>query len=217
MTDWPKILRAISPRGEPDIIAGAALHMPAAIARADLSTPLRVAHFLAQLAHESDGFRTTREYASGAAYEGRKDLGNTQPGDGKRFRGRGLIQLTGRANYRLYGERLGLDLVAQPALAEAFPAALLVAAEYWRQRACNRPADLDDIRGVTKIINGGYNGIESRAEYLIRARRALANGVPVAPAPSTPTLPQSQPAPAAVPANGFWRRFVDAFTKNISV
>ena len=69
------------------------------IAQGGIDTPLRLCHFMAQLAHESAHFGVTREFASGAAYEGRTDLGNTQPGDGKRYRGRGLIQTTGRANY----------------------------------------------------------------------------------------------------------------------
>src|SRR5512134_1807593 len=70
----------------------------------DINTPLRIAHFLAQLGHESGDLRYSEELASGIAYEGRLDLGNTQPGDGMRFKGRGLIQLTGRANYTRYGQ-----------------------------------------------------------------------------------------------------------------
>src|SRR5262249_24913671 len=81
-----------------------------------IDSRLRVAHFLAQICHESDGFCTTVEYASGDAYEGRASLGNTKPGDGRRFKGRGLIQLTGRANYTQYGKLLDLDLVTNPDL-----------------------------------------------------------------------------------------------------
>jgi putative chitinase len=174
MTDWAKVLRAIAPKGKSSIISGLAAAMPRVIEIAALGTMRRQAHFLAQIAHESDGFRTTVEYASGAAYEGREDLGNTQPGDGKRFKGRGLIQLTGRANYAEFGVALGVDLVANPVMASRFPYAALTAALYWRKRALNAAADADDIRGVTKKINGGYNGLAARQAYLKAAKRALA-------------------------------------------
>lgn len=174
MTDWAKVLRAIAPKGKSLIISGLAQSMPAVIETAALRSVRRQAHFLAQLAHESDGFRTTVEYASGSAYEGRRDLGNTQPGDGVRFKGRGLIQLTGRANYAEFGKLLGVDLVADPALAAKFPYAALTAALYWKRRALNADADADDVRAVTRKINGGYNGLATRQAYLKAAKRALA-------------------------------------------
>jgi putative chitinase len=174
MTDWAKVLRAIAPKAKSSIVSGLAAAMPRVIEIAALGTLRRQAHFLAQLAHESDGFRTTVEYASGAAYEGRRDLGNTQPGDGKRFKGRGLIQLTGRANYAEFGDALGVDFIASPDMAARFPYAALTAALYWRKRALNAAADADDIRGVTKKINGGYNGLAARQAYLKAAKRALA-------------------------------------------
>lgn len=131
-----------------------------------ITTNQRRNMLLAQLAHESDGFRTTREYASGSAYEGRTDLGNTEPGDGRRFRGRGLIQLTGRHNYTVYGEKLGLDLVSDPIIVERMPLALEVSLVYWKDRNLNRYADEGDFREVTRRINGGYNGMASRTKYL---------------------------------------------------
>lgn len=132
----------------------------------EITTDRRRNMLLAQLAHESDGFRTTREYASGAAYEGRSDLGNTQAGDGKRFRGRGLIQLTGRHNYTVYGEKLGKDLVGDPLSVELMPLALEVSLAYWQSRGLNAYADANDFREVTRRINGGYNGMASRQKYL---------------------------------------------------
>jgi putative chitinase len=110
------------------------------------------------------------EYASGKAYEGRKDLGNTQPGDGKRYKGRGIFQLTGRANYKSYGDRLGLDLVATPELASDVMNAVKIACEYWTDKKLNDYADKDDVKMITKRINGGYNGLEDRERYLKRAK-----------------------------------------------
>jgi putative chitinase len=149
--------------------------MAACISRADLSNKLRLAHFIAQCAHESAGITTTTEFSSGAAYEGRKDLGNVQKGDGKRFKGRGLIQITGRANYAASSKALGVDLVTNPEVAAMFPDAALTAAEYWRSRSLNPSADRDDIRAVTLRVNGGYNGLASRQAYLDRAKHALSD------------------------------------------
>lgn len=137
------------------------------------ATPLRKAHFLAQIAHESAGFATLVEYASGKAYEGRKDLGNTQPGDGVRYKGRGVIQLTGRANYRALGDYLGINLEAQPDLAAMPYVAYQVAAHYWLDRNINADADRDDLEAVTRAINGGTNGFKSRAALLAKAKAAF--------------------------------------------
>lgn len=187
MTDWKRVLRAIAPKGKRWIINGVADAMPQMIETAQLNTKLRLAQFLAQCAKESDGFQTTKEYASGAAYEGRDrlpdgrvDLGNSQPGDGKRFKGRGIIQTTGRANYAAGGAALGVDLIATPQIAERFPYAALLAATYWRSKKINRAADRDDVRAVTKLVNGGYNGLAERIAYLKAAKRALAAPEPKA-------------------------------------
>jgi putative chitinase len=139
-----------------------------------INTRLRDAHFLAQTCEESDGFCTTEEYASGAAYEGRKDLGNTQKGDGRLFKGRGLLQLTGRGNYASYGPALGLDLVANPALAAEPVNSLLIACEFWKRRNLNSLADGDNLIAITQTINGGQNGIDMRRAYLTKAKASLA-------------------------------------------
>lgn len=180
MTDWTKVLRTIAPKGKSSIISGLAAAMPRVIEEAALGSPRRQAHFLAQIAHESDGFRTAVEYANGAAYEGREDLGNIHAGDGRRYKGRGLVQLTGRANYAEFGRELGVDLVGNPDLAAKFPYAALTAALYWRKRTINGYADADDLRAVTRKINGGYNGLAQRAAYLKAAKRALAAPAPEA-------------------------------------
>lgn len=179
MTDWKRVLKTICPRGKSSIIAGLAAEMPRCVEVAGLQTLQRQAHFLAQVAHESAGLRTTVEYASGAAYEGRRDLGNTHPGDGRRFRGRGLIQLTGRANYTDMSHKTGVDLVSDPEAAARFPIAAHSAAVFWRSRDLNADADADNLRAVTRKINGGYNGLAQRAAYLKAAKRALGVGVPV--------------------------------------
>ncbi|MBG8553076.1 glycoside hydrolase family 19 protein [Hymenobacter guriensis] len=146
------------------------------LARYKISTPLRVAHFLAQIGHESCGLDAVREYASGAAYEGRLDLGNVHPGDGVRFRGRGLIQITGRANYYALSRAFGVDFVADPVKLEQPLYAALSAGWYWNSRNLNELADGNFFRTITKRINGGTNGYADREARFLRAAKAL--GVP---------------------------------------
>lgn len=141
----------------------------------EIDSFLRVAHFLAQVTHECAGWRTTEEFASGDAYEGRKDLGNTQKGDGRRYKGRGLIQLTGRANYRRIGAKLILPIEDEPELAADPKVSLKIACEYWTGRNINVDADRDDLIAVTRKINGGTNGLEDRRDYLKRAKAVLAS------------------------------------------
>lgn len=141
--------------------------------RYGINTPLRKAHFLAQTAHESDGFNTNEEYASGADYEGRRDLGNTKSGDGVRFKGRGLIQVTGRSNYAECGQALGIDLINNPQRLADFDLACLSAGWYWDARNLNSYADDDDLIRITRIINGGLNGLDDREGYLIRAKQVF--------------------------------------------
>ncbi len=130
-----------------------------------INTPLREAMFLGQVAHESGGFKWIRELGGIAyfkRYEGRKDLGNTQAGDGYKYRGRGYIQLTGRFNYTKYGNQLHIDLVNNPELAVQPEIAATIAAEYWTINGLNSLADQNMIKTITKRINGGYNGLQDR-------------------------------------------------------
>lgn len=146
------------------------------LARYQMNTPLRIAHFLAQIAHESGCLRYTEEIASGDAYEGRKDLGNTQPGDGRLYKGRGLIQLTGRANYRQYGATCQRDFERRdaPGLVSTDPhLAVDVAGWFWSSRKLNELADADDLQTITRRINGGLNGFDQRAAFLLRAKWLL--------------------------------------------
>lgn len=138
-----------------------------------ITTSLRMAHYLAQVAHESAELKYTKELASGAEYEGRKDLGNTSRGDGVRYKGRGLIQLTGKANYKAYKEYCGFDVVAKPELLEQPLGATRSSMWYWQTHGLNALADKDDVKAVTRRINGGYNGLADREKYLTRAKKAL--------------------------------------------
>ncbi len=162
--------------------------LQATLAKYGLDAPLRAAHFLAQTCVESDGFCTTEEYASGKAYEGRADLGNTEAGDGPRFKGRGLIQLTGRTNYQRYGKILHLDLIGDPGQAADPPACLLIACEYWASDNLSTFADWDDVLTITYRINGGFNGLDQRRLYLAKAKAALALPAAAAPDPPQPPL-----------------------------
>lgn len=153
-----------------ELALAATVHFPA---YGIMDSEQRLAHFMAQLAHESGSFRYMEEIASGAAYEGRGDLGNTQPGDGKRFKGRGPLQLTGRANYRSFGRRIGIDLERHPEIAAIPSIGLHVALEYWKERNLNALADADDISGVTKRVNGGLNGFADRKAHLAKIKAWL--------------------------------------------
>ena len=160
-------------------------YIQAACDQFNIDTPARELCFLAQVGHESGGLYYTEELASGAAYEGKKSLGNTQPGDGIKFKGRGLIQITGRANYQSVGTALQLDLINNPTLlggknvSVCTPAQLknaaLSAAWFWNSKNLNALADkidlaqpidsgtnLDNYKAITKKINGGYNGLADR-------------------------------------------------------
>jgi putative chitinase len=175
LEQWTDVLRKVEPRSKEWIILGLADSMPDLIHRFEINTDLRQQHFIAQCAHESDHFQTTQEYASGAAYNGRKDLGNTHPGDGPRFKGRGLIQLTGRFNYTKAAEELGdPDILNKPETCERFPLAATVSGWFWKKNNLNAIADRDDPRAVCKVVNGGYNGLDSRLAALKSCKSAFA-------------------------------------------
>lgn len=190
-------LRAVAPRfsgakhdRQTQIIESVSGVLRSTLADYQINTPLRIAHFLAQITHESAGLRTTEEFASGAAYEGRLDLGNTQTGDGRRFKGRGLLQLTGRANYKSLGETLNIDLVGNPKLAGEPKLSLVIACEYWKSRSINGHCDRDDLERVTRRVNGGLNGLDDRRQYLVKAKNALARlGGNIVAAQSDPSAP----------------------------
>jgi putative chitinase len=144
----------------------------------DIDTPLRQAAFLAQIGHESGGLRWVREIwgptLAQAGYEGREDLGNTEPGDGRRYMGRGLIQVTGRANYARMSGALGFDFVASPEALEQPHWAALSAGWYWHARGLNALADAGDFERITRRINGGLNGQVDRVARFEKAQQALA-------------------------------------------
>lgn len=158
----------------------------------EIDSPQEYCHFLAQACHETDHFKTFREYASGSAYEGRQDLGNTQPGDGVRFKGRGIFQTTGRANYLQLGIKKGRrDLfVDTPELLEQPEYAVWSACEYWRTRGLNDIAnhsdgdilkkkykgsllDLSPVEYISYTINGGNRGLDERKRFYSIAQRVL--------------------------------------------
>ena len=145
----------------------------AAMREFHINTPERQAAFLAQIAHESGELRYVEEIASGIAYEHRKDLGNTQPCDGMKFKGRGLIQITGRNNYHECGKALGVDLITNPELLEINDLACRSAAWFWASRGLNDLADKGDYIRICRRINGGLNGYQERLAYHARAKMAL--------------------------------------------
>jgi putative chitinase len=146
--------------------------------RYQINTPERLRMFIAQLAHESGSLNYVRELASGDAYDtGRlaKALGNTpeKDGDGRKYKGRGLIQITGTANYRALSQAFKVDFLNQPELLETPEWATLSAGWFWNMRKLNVLADKNDLIGVTKRINGGLNGLEDRRAFWERAKKVI--------------------------------------------
>jgi len=194
-------LRQVMPNCGADKRAAYLPYIQEAMAEFEITPYLRATAFLAQLAHESAELRYMEEIASGAAYEGRADLGNTQPGDGKRYKGRGPIQLTGRANYKKYGDQLGLDLIDNPTTAATPEVGFRIAGLFWKSNGLNGLADQQDFRAITKRINGGYNGLDDRNKYYERAKKFLSadDGAVSAITPATPDQPGSAPAYPGTP------------------
>lgn len=145
-----------------------------------ITTSLRAAHYIAQVAHETMELKHLEEIASGAAYDtGAKAraLGNTpeKDGDGQRYKGRGYLQTTGRRNYQLYASSkyCNGDLMAHPEWLAKQPGCQKASMFFWMRNGLNRYADADDICGVTRRINGGYNGLEQRKKYWTAAKIAF--------------------------------------------
>ncbi|MCA8271342.1 glycoside hydrolase family 19 protein [Burkholderia sp. AU30280] len=155
--------------------------LAAAMAEFGISNSARIAAFVAQTGHETLGFTLTRELwgptAAQRAYEPPSGkaaaLGNVQPGDGRRFLGRGLIQITGRANYRECGNALGADLEREPERLEQAPLAARSAAWWWARHGCNLIADSGDFTLLTRRINGGVNGLEDRMRRWAIAKKVM--------------------------------------------
>lgn len=234
------IVRKLCPRAKSSYVTafenGDALFM-----KHGITTPMRMAHFLAQAFHETDGLSVEWESGKYSAKrllevfgEGRhsagvtsseavrlaykpkeifervyglgnpkkaRELGNTQPGDGYKYRGGGILQTTGRANYRRIGQKCGVDFEASPELVLSAEHALKPALAEWTEGGLNTAADNDDIRAITKRINGGYNGLDDRAARY-RKIRPLIDRVDLFPLPEKPPIPDIEPTqPTPAPQN----------------
>jgi len=151
--------------------------LDAACREYDIDSRERLAAFLAQIGHESEGLHYTTELwgptDAQRRYEVRQDLGNNQPGDGFRFRGRGLIQITGRDNYQKASDALGVDFVGSPELLAEPEWAARSAAHFWQSHGLNERADAGEFEQITKIINGGLNGYPNRLALYAKAKEVL--------------------------------------------
>lgn len=229
------VVRKVAPNARAEYLA-AIENGDALFLKHQITTPLRLAHFLAQCLHETGGFHIAyesgnyraarimeifgvgRHSAAVTASEAERlagngpalfervyglgnpkkaqELGNVQPGDGWRYRGCGIMQTTGRDNYRRMGQRCGVDFETYPELVIAAEHALKPALAEWTEGNLNAAADRDDIRAITKRINGGYNGLADREEWLRRVS-PLIDGVALRPAPMAPAAPAPVTTPTA--------------------
>ena len=177
-------LRKIMPNLAPAKAQSCLVHLNQAMREHEINSLLRTAAFVAQLAHESGELRYMEELwgptPAQRRYEPASDLatrlGNRDPGDGRRFKGRGPIQITGRFNSAKYGGMLGVDLVAQPELAATPPIAFATAGLFWLSNGLNALADAQRFETITRRINGGVNGLAERQRYYAKALEVLGQG-----------------------------------------
>jgi putative chitinase len=140
----------------------------------NITTPTRIEHFLAQTAHESGGGRYVKEIASGEDYNGREDLGNTQPGDGPKYKGAGYLQTTGRANYQRLADYLNDPRVMEGVDYVSTHYPFTSAGFWWKDNNMNALCDQNPtVAQVTKKVNGGYNGLQDREDYYNRAKKVI--------------------------------------------
>lgn len=200
MTITVDILKAIAPGSKKTNykhLPGLALWMNHWFPVFDIDTRGELCHILAQLAHESDSFNAMEEYASGKAYEGRKDLGNIRPGDGVKFKGRGPLQVTGRRNYSLMGVKAGapLKFINNPSLLATPEWGVWSACIFWTERGLLTISNMQDIDKIpfkrrisqteteiimlspieliTRKVNGGVNGLSERIKFYERSKQII--------------------------------------------
>jgi len=161
------------PKCPSDKCAEYAAYLGQAMDPYEINTVRRAACFLGQLALESGELRYWEELASGEAYEGRRNLGNTEPGDGPRFKGRGPIQLTGRANYQAFQDATGLAVIDHPEKVATPKVGFYTAVWYWDCKKLNPLADRFAVRSITRIVNGGLTHLDQRKRYTNKAFRIL--------------------------------------------
>jgi putative chitinase len=187
------ILKQLAPGGKKSgfkYFAGLSLWMNKWFPEFDIDTKGELCHILAQLAHESDSFNAMEEYASGQAYEGRLDLGNNTKGDGIKFKGRGVLQITGRTNYKLMGVKAGYPnkFTDNPSLLATPEWAVWSACIFWTDRGLldisNMPdtaqipskklgRNLSPLEYITWRVNGGFNNFKEREGFYEKAKTII--------------------------------------------
>lgn len=175
MTITESQVRRIMPRAQSDRVKEFVESFNKYSDQFEINTKLRAIHYIAQVAHETGELKWLEEIASGQQYEGRKDLGNIQAGDGKRFKGRGYLQTTGRSNYQKYADSgycVG-DLMSHPEWLAQQPGCQKASMFFWLTHGLNELADKDDARTISKRINGGWNGLAQRLYYMRVAKRVF--------------------------------------------
>lgn len=178
MTINLKMLRQMVPYASMNNVSAFLYPLNEAMQQYHINTPKRIAAFIAQITHESGSFKYVKEIASGQAYDTGKlaeKLGNTPQadGDGQKYKGRGLIQITGTTNYKAVGEALGIDCISSPELLEQPEYAAKSAAWYWYSRGLNALADTDEFKKITVKINGGLNGYNDRLKHWQRCKKVM--------------------------------------------